>query len=153
MTTNHTAAFMDAVKGFPAHVVAKALGHFTRGIHWHACSKGHMAGRYSMAQQEGSTPMYRALLGLDLAALRSECQEITDQATARRAAIEQEERRRKDAARSLREAREKAEQERAADLAAVRRAIQDASPCGFASVQIVMTRDEFASLQRLTAQP
>lgn len=37
------AKFMAAVRGIPAYSVACALGHFTHGIIWKGCGKGHMA--------------------------------------------------------------------------------------------------------------
>lgn len=72
-TTDHAAAFMEAVKGIPTNFVVTALNQMTMGVNWRGCGKQHIADTYA-ASFKGKTAIWdnQKLREIDLQKLRTE---------------------------------------------------------------------------------
>lgn len=78
-TTDHAAAFMEAVKGIPVHFVTRALRDFTTGTDWTRSPKTWIAARYAEAKAgKSSYEAHRFALLTDLNKLRERALELQE---------------------------------------------------------------------------
>jgi hypothetical protein len=69
----HYDAFMTAVRGIPAHTVARNLNAHTPGVNWHRCSKSHIAECYAHAMTKSIYAHWPTLKHLDLNDFAAQC--------------------------------------------------------------------------------
>jgi hypothetical protein len=69
----HYDAFMTALKGVPAHTVARNLNALTPQVNWHRCSKSHIAECYAHAMIKSTYAHWPNLEHLDLTKFTAQC--------------------------------------------------------------------------------